>query len=144
MSVANGVAIDDRAEAAGRRLQVIRDRVAQVGRGFAAGLYLYGRPGISKTHTVIETLLETVGEGRFTHDKGHLTPVGLFELLESHADKIVVLDDVSSLFKSSIAMNILLAALGGMSDGVRQVDYRRAGGTISFEFTGRLIAISNL
>jgi hypothetical protein len=73
---ANGVAIDDTAEAVSRRLQVIRDRVAQVAKGFAAGLYLYGRPGISKTHTVIETLFQTVGVGKFTHDKGHLTPIG--------------------------------------------------------------------
>jgi hypothetical protein len=41
-------------------------------------------------------------------------------------------------------MNILLAAMGAQSDGVRRVDYKRAGKRISFEFTGRLIAISNL
>jgi hypothetical protein len=78
-----GAAVDARVFGiASCRLQVIRDRVAQVAKGFAAGLFQYGRPGISKTHTVIETLTETVGEGKFTHDKGHLTPIGLFELLE--------------------------------------------------------------
>ena len=46
----------DHYEALQRQLSVIRDRVRGVFYGETNGLYLFGRPGTAKTHTVRVTL----------------------------------------------------------------------------------------
>lgn len=127
-----------------QRLAVVRDRVRGVARGYCHGLYLFGRPGTSKTHTVIKTLKDD-GVGHY-HQLGHLTPIGLFELLEEQHDRVVVLDDVSHIFSDKKALQILLAALGTQRDGQRAriVRYRRQGYVAEIRFTGGLVCISNL
>jgi hypothetical protein len=126
------------------RLTVVRDRVRGVGYGHHTGFYLFGRPGTGKTHTIRETLDEDGVTYEYHH--GHLTPMGLFELLEEYPDWIIVLDDVAEILNQRIALQILLAALGNQSDetGVRVVKYRRQGRDVTVPFTGGIILISNL
>jgi hypothetical protein len=78
---------------------------------------------------------------------GHLTPIGLFDLLDENRDKIIVLDDVSAIFNERTALQLLLAALDKPRDGsrVRYVGYKTATGyRTPIPFTGGLICISNL
>jgi len=79
-------------------------------------------------------------------DYEHLTPMGLFELLEEHPDCIIVLDDVAEILNQRIAVQILLAALGSQpgETGVRIVKYRRQGLDVTVPFTGGITLISNL
>jgi len=127
-----------------RRLAVIRDRVRAVSDGDAPGLYLYGRPGTGKTRTVRRTLHAL--EARETYHAGHLTPLGLFDLMAAHPDGVLVLDDVGELLRQRVAVQLLLAALGGQSggDGRRVVSYRRQGVEERVEFAGGVVLISNL
>ena len=76
----------------------------------------------------------------------HLTDLGLFDLLRENHDRTVLLDDVSSIFKHRVALQILLAALGNQpSDwGVRIVKYKRRGLEETIRFTGGILAVSNL
>jgi hypothetical protein len=126
------------------RSAVIRDRVKGVALKHHTGLYLCGRAGTGKTHAVKLTL--NLMEKPYEYHHGHLTPMGLFELLDAHADSIIVLDDVAELLKNSIALQILLAALGNQPDhhGPRPVKYRRQGDEATVKFTGGIILISNL
>jgi hypothetical protein len=123
---------------------IIRDRVRGVALGHHTGFYLFGRPGTSKTFTVKATL-EEVGV-KFVYVDGHITPMGLFELLAEHHDRIIVLDDVAQLFADKKALQILLAALGNQPDDrrTRIIKYRRQGTNQTIYFTGGIIAISNL
>ena len=127
-----------------QRLKVIRDRVRGVAMRQHAGFYLYGRPGTSKTHTV-RTTLEEMGTP-YAYQPGHLTDLGLFDLLSENHDRIVLLDDVSSIFKQKIGLQLLLAALGNQSSerGARIIKYKRRGLEETIRFTGGIIAISNL
>jgi len=127
-----------------RRLGILRDRIRAVAIKRTNGLYLCGRPGTSKTFTV-RTTLENLDASYFYHD-GHITPMGLFELLQEHCDKVIVLDDVSEIFKQKQALQILLAALGSQPDdtGTKVVKHRRQGLEQRVNFTGGVIAISNL
>lgn len=84
------------------RLKVVTDRVRAVVAGRSNGIYLFGRPGTSKTFTVRSTL-EALGAPH-EYEAGRLTPIGLFELIAEHPNKILVLDDVSSIFDSSTAV----------------------------------------
>jgi hypothetical protein len=127
-----------------QRLKVIRDRVRGVALRQHTGFYLFGRPGSSKTYTV-RTTLDQMGT-QYAYHSGHLTDLGLFDLLRENHDRIVLLDDVSSIFKQKVALQILLAALGNQpSDrGVRIVKYKRRGLEETIRFTGGILAISNL
>lgn len=126
------------------RLTVVRDRVRGVALGHHTGFYLFGRAGTSKTHTVKKTLdgLET----NYEYIDGHLTPMGLFDLLDTYPHRTIVLDDVSQIFADKKALQILLAALGNQPDNrhTRIIKYRRQGHDKTIRFTGGIIAISNL
>ncbi len=127
-----------------RKVKVIKDRVRGVVHRQSNGLYLHGRPGTSKTFLVRSTL--DMLKVNYSHHSGHLTPIGLFDLLEENRDRIIVLDDVSAIFNQPIALQLLLAALGNAHDGskTRYVRYKTAKETRSVPFTGGVICISNL
>ena len=125
-----------------QKLGVIRDRVRGVALGHHTGFYLYGRPGTSKTYTVLTTLdREGIPHIRKT---GHLTPIGLFNLLAENPDSLIVLDDMTQILSAPIAMQLLLAALGNDPNGERSVEYNRAGRKEQAWFGGGIIMISNL
>jgi hypothetical protein len=122
--------------------QLIRDRVASVVHRYHTGAYLVGRPGTSKTYTVKEEL-----EGSdvpWVYRNARMTPMGLFEFLAEHPEHIIVLDDISTLFKNDQAVQILLAALDGKPGEPRLVTYKSADVDMRFFFTGAIIAISNV
>ncbi len=124
-----------------------------VGRGIQPSLVITGMAGVGKTHLVKETLRELgMRESyEFVHFKGRSTAAGLFITLYQNSDKIVVLDDCDSVFKDPDAVNLLKAALD--SYDTRKISYISSkplkdefGEPIPahFEFTGRIIFISNI
>jgi hypothetical protein len=127
-----------------KKMKVVKDRVRGVVWGESNGLYLHGRPGTSKTHTVCTTL-DTLAVN-YTYSNGHLTPIGLFDLIGENQDRIIVLDDVSAIFNAPIALQVLLAALGNPHDGskVRWVRYKTFKGLKSVPFSSGVICVSNL
>lgn len=128
----------------GRRQGVLRDYVRGVARQYATGLYVYGRPGTAKTHTVRAALEGEICEP-YASQRGHLTPMGLFELINEHRDDVIVLDDLASVFRSDVALQLLLAALEHPTgdDRGRAVKYRRQGSEERVVFRGGIICISN-
>ncbi len=61
-----------------RRQAIVRDYVRGVARQYATGLYLFGRPGTAKTYTV-RAIMEGEIREPYIYQRGHLTPMGLFE-----------------------------------------------------------------
>jgi hypothetical protein len=127
-----------------RRQAIVRDYVRGVARQYATGLYLFGRPGTAKTHTVRRVLDEEIRE-IYAYQRGHLTPLGLFELIADHADEVVVLDDLGAVLRSDVALQILLSALEPPTarDRGRVVRYRRQGREDRVVFRGGIVCISN-
>ena len=124
-----------------------------VGKGIQPSLVITGGAGTGKTYLVKETL-EKMGlreSFEFVHFKGRATAAGLFITLYENSDKIIVLDDCDSVFKDDDAVNILKGALD--SYDTRKISYITTkqlkdgyGGEVPrhFEFTGRIIFISNI
>jgi hypothetical protein len=127
-----------------RRQAIVRDYVRGVARSYATGLYLFGRPGTSKTHTVRAVLEGEIREP-YTYQRGHLTPMGLFELIADQPDAVIVLDDLGAVLKSDVALQILLSALEHPTsrDRSRVVKYRRQGREERAVFRGGIVCISN-
>ena len=124
-----------------------------VGRGIQPSLVVTGGAGMGKTHLVKQTLADMgLDESTdFVHFKGRATPAGLFITLYENSDKIIVLDDCDSVFKDDDAVNILKGALDSYDS--RKISYITSkplkdsdGNELPrhFEFTGRVIFISNI
>jgi hypothetical protein len=90
--------------------------------------------------------LDTTIKEIYVYQRGHLTPLGLFELLAEHPDEVIVLDDLTTILKSCVGLQILLSALEHpkTSDRSRIVKYRRQGKEQRVNFRGGIICISNL
>jgi hypothetical protein len=129
-----------------RRQQVVRDYVRGVAGLYATGLYLFGRPGTAKTYTVRHVLEQEIRE-MYAYQRGHLTPMGLFELIAMHPSEVIVLDDLSTIFRSDVALQILLSALEHPAPDdhtrTRVVKYKRQGHEQRVAFRGGIICISN-
>jgi Cdc6-like AAA superfamily ATPase len=126
--------------------EAMEDFVNVVALGLSNGLMIAGPGGTGKTWTVNECL-EELGMQEdidYISIKGFSTPKGLFDILEANSDKLVIFDDCDSIFKDLAGLNILKAVLDTYP--TRKVTWANAnGGDINtFQFTGRIIFISNL
>ena len=124
------------------KVRLIRDRVVSVANGYQTGVYIVGRPGTSKSFTVKKEL-EQLGKP-WVIKNARMTPMGLFEFLADHPEHVIVLDDITSLFKNEQALQILLAALDGQPGEPRLVTYKSKDRDERISFTGSIIAISNI
>ena len=89
---------------------LLRDYVRSVARHYSTGAFVYGPPGTGKTH-IVTSVLENEIQEIFTYQRGHLTPLGLFELIAQYASDVLVLDDLGAVLRSDVALQILMAAL---------------------------------
>jgi hypothetical protein len=109
---------------------------------------ILGDGGLGKTYTVKSQLTKAgLTEGiDFEFFSGTATAAGLYRLLYENNGKLIVFDDCDAVLKDSTAVNVLKAALD--SYDVRRIAWiasvRLDGLPQSFEFTGRIIFISNL
>lgn len=137
------------------RFQFIEQFVGLVARKVIPSFIVTGDGGLGKTHTVVNTLKKlgkkelTIGEweGDFVVVKGYSTAKGLYRTLWENNGKIIIFDDADSTFKDPIGANILKAALE--SSDKRVISWNaefsdREELPNRFEFTGRVIFISNL
>ena len=110
-----------------------------------------GSPGIGKSYIVAETLKELSLE-EDVHYKilsGYVTPKKLFEILKRtkmlEKPKLIVMDDLDSIFNNKTSTSILKGALINFNNK-RIVSYQSTRGEQeeqSFDFDGKLILIVN-
>jgi hypothetical protein len=127
------------------RCDRLRDRTISVAKRYQNAAYIVGRPGSGKTHIIRETL-ENNDVGH-VYRNGRMTPMGLYEQLASHPESLIVIDDIPSLLAEKMALQILMAALGGEPGQPRPVTYTTKSKDErgkAFDFSGGIIAISNV
>ena len=121
--------------------------------GTQPSLLITGSPGVGKTFSVLQEL-ESAGLEKNTdyfHAKGKATAAGMYLTLWEHNGKIIIFDDMDSIFKDDNAINILKGALE--SEDTREISWLTASviktpeGKIvpkRFDFDGKVIFISNV
>lgn len=145
------------------RFGFVEKLVNMVAAGVQPSAVITGEGGLGKTYTVTKTLvangyrdisdLADIEVGAvvntrkcFTFVKGYSTAKGLYLSLFENNKSIIVADDCDSILKDPVAINILKAALD--SNGKRIIswnaDMKDSDVPRSFEFTGRIIFISNM
>jgi len=112
-------------------------------------LLVCGEGGLGKTHSVTSK----INSSGFQEDidyviiKGYSTPKALYATLYENQNKLIVFDDCDSVLKDPISLNILKGALDNYK--TRTISWLSKGFAnndlpSSFNFTGRVIFISNL
>tara|TARA_S200002703_G_scaffold114738_1_gene100246 strand:- start:109 stop:894 length:786 start_codon:yes stop_codon:yes gene_type:complete len=124
-----------------------------VAKDISPSLVITGQPGLGKTFNVTKTLagLGFKENEHFVHVKGRCTAAGMFITLFENSDKLIIFDDCDSVFKDGDAVNLLKGALDSYDK--RVITWMTAKGLKdqdgemlprSFNFTGKIIFISNL
>ena len=145
------------------RFEFVEKLVKMVASGVQPSAVITGEGGLGKTYTVVKTLREAgfqdisnladfeVGSvintrKCFTQIKGYSTAKGLYRTLFENNNSIIVFDDCDSVLKDPVALNLLKGALDSYGKRIISwnADMREEDLPKSFEFTGRVIFISNM
>ena len=131
------------------RFSFIKENIKMVARGFLNGLVLLGEAGIGKTHLVLKTLQEENLKDKTTYFSGKITPIMLYKFLYENSDKIIILDDI---YLTDDIIPLLQNATWE-ANGKRTLFYssfvsvrflEKWNIPNCFEFTGRLIILTNI
>lgn len=124
-----------------------------VAKNISPSLVVTGQPGLGKTFNITKTLTDMglKENEHFVHVKGRCTAAGMFITLFENSNKLIIFDDCDSVFKDADGVNLLKGALDSYDKRVitwmAAKPLRDTDGEIlprSFNFTGRIIFISNL
>ena len=124
--------------------------VEQIALGNVRSLIINGHPGIGKTHSV-KKYLELYAKGNYFIVTGRITLLSLYQTLYSFKNKgkVVVLDDVDSIFSNIEGLNILKAAMD--TTATRKINWLSTTSKLNtmelpdnFTFIGGVILISNV
>lgn len=112
-------------------------------------LIISGRGGSGKSYSVLSQIASAgmKEEEDFIIVKGYSTPKGLFRTLFENKDKLVIFDDCDSVLKDKTSINLLKAALDSYSKRIISWNAEMPADSDLpkiFEFSGRIIFISNL
>jgi len=145
------------------RFVFVEKLVTMVASGVQPSAVITGEGGLGKTYTVTKTLeangykdisdladfqVGSIINTRrcFTMIKGFSTAKGLYRTLFENNKSIIVFDDCDAVLKDPVALNILKGALDSYGKRIISwnADMRDEDLPRSFEFTGRVIFISNM
>ena len=145
------------------RFGFVEKLVNMVATGVQPSAVITGEGGLGKTYTVTKTLeangfkdisdladfqVGSVINTRkcFTMVKGYSTAKGLYRTLFENNKSIVVFDDCDAVLKDPVALNLLKGALDSYGKRIISwnADMKDDDLPRSFEFTGRVIFISNM
>ena len=145
-----------------QQLEDMRQAVRLLYRGVTNAVFIGGRGGIGKTFNVEQVLDELGlqdGEGYFKN-AGSISAAGLYRMLFKKRDELIMFDDSDNVFGDQEARNILKGATD--TKPVRKLAWSKQSSDIIpaedfsdededagmfpsfFEFTGKIIFISNL
>ena len=145
------------------RFGFVEKLVNMVATGVQPSAVITGEGGLGKTYTVTKTLeangykdISSLADFQvgsiintrkcFTMIKGFSTAKGLYRTLFENNKSIVVFDDCDAVLKDPVALNLLKGALDSYGKRIISwnADMKDDDLPRSFEFTGRVIFISNM
>jgi hypothetical protein len=145
------------------RFGFVEKLVNMVASGVQPSAVITGEGGLGKTFTVTKTLesngfkdISDLAEFQvgsvintrkcFTMVKGYSTAKGLYRTLFENNKSIIVFDDCDAVLKDPVALNLLKGALDSYGKRIISwnADMKDDDLPRSFEFTGRVIFISNM
>lgn len=132
-----------------QRFSFLANLVKMVINNQAVSAIISGSGGLGKSYTVLQQLeiAGLVEDDDYVIIKGFSTARGLYNKLYDHSDKLLVFDDCDSVLTDKVAANLLKGALDSYDKRVITWNAAPVPGAERenrFEFTGRIVFISNL
>jgi hypothetical protein len=139
-----------------QRFSFLESYVRLVANGYRNSLIITGRGGLGKTYTVEQTLKqlgltpcdEDGQNGDYISIGGCSTPKGLYDTLYEHNGSLIVFDDCDEVLTTKKIRDIFKGALDSKDkriiNWVVSEKSKSKDNSNRFEFTGRIIFISNL
>lgn len=131
-----------------QRFEFLENFTQMVTTGVTPSLIVTGEGGLGKTHTIKSAIDSTglVEDTDYVFFKGYSTSRGLYNTLYDHNGRLIVFDDCDSVLEDKVAINVLKSALDSYE--VRKISWMAKMNKNDvypqqFEFTGRIIFISN-
>jgi hypothetical protein len=125
----------------GRRA-ILENAVSSVAERFTSSLFVWGPPGLGKSHLLTIMLDGIVGKG-WRHHTAHSTPKALMMSMIEEPDAIHLFEDCETLLKTDLSASLLRAACGAPNERQRIVTYETANQRHRIEFTGGIIIATN-
>lgn len=133
-----------------QKYQSTEKYISQMAQGKLRSLIVNGPPGVGKTHSV-ENYLKKYAGSSYKMITGQMTPFSLYGHLyqNNREGRVLVLDDIDSVFSKLEGVNILKAAMD--TKQVRNISWASSthllgasGFPGSFDYLGGVILISNI
>lgn len=125
-----------------KRQDIIRAQVQQVCLGDICAMFVWGKPGTGKTHTILNEL-DVMKPNGWKHHKGVDSPKALFRIFEDFPDMIHCWEDCENMYKHAIAADLLRCACGDDGGRDRVIRWKTDREDIKIIFTGAVIIVSN-
>lgn len=125
-----------------QRRAILETAVASVVKGFSPALFVWGPPGLGKSHELTLLLDGTAGKG-WRHHTAYSTPKALMMSIAEEPAAIHLFEDCERMLKTELSASLLRAACGAPNDRDRFVTYETANETLRVRFTGGIIIASN-
>jgi hypothetical protein len=144
------------------RFSFVEKLVTMVCKGIQVSGIITGEGGLGKSYTIMKTLKENnmvdisdvskfpvgtvLSSNTFIRVKGYSTAKGLYRTLYENNNRVIVLDDCDSVLVDKVALNLLKGALDSYDERIISwnADIKDEDLPRSFNFTGRVIFISNM
>jgi len=129
-------------EAVEKRRGIITSAITQVAQRYSPASFIWGPPGIGKSHTVTTTL-DALLQKKWTHHTGYATPKALMIAIVNDPQGVHLFEDCERMLKVDLSASILRAACGAPNDRERLVTYETFNEKLSVKFTGGIIIVTN-
>jgi hypothetical protein len=125
-----------------KRRAILENAVLGVAKGFTSALFVWGPPGLGKSH-LLTVMLDGIAGAGWKHHTAHSTPKALFMSLVADPTSIHLYEDCERLLKTDLSASILRAACGAPNDRDRWVTYETANEILKVKVTGGIIIATN-
>lgn len=124
------------------RREILEQSLQSVVQGFTHAMFVWGPPGLGKSH-LLTTMLDVMADRGWVHHTAHSTPKAVFLSLLQSPHAIHLFEDCERVLKTDLTASILRAACGAPNDRTRLVTYHTAHEDLKCEFFGSIIVATN-
>ena len=125
-----------------KRRQILEAGVQSVVKGFSSALFVWGPPGLGKSH-LLTVMLDGIAGSAWRHHTAHSTPKAMFMSLLQEPNAVHLYEDCEKILKTDLSASILRAACGAPNERTRWITYETANEVLRVAFTGGIIIATN-